>query len=150
MRTERFAPIGTDLPLASWSFRALGAVADAVVVGIPTYLIALGAGVHTRTGFAYLDLAVSFVYSFALIGFWGHTLGMAALRLYAVDAYEGGTPIGTLKAAIRSATAGVLQIIPPAAVLDLLWPLWDPRNQTIHDKAAGTVVLRREEKGLSA
>jgi uncharacterized RDD family membrane protein YckC len=25
----------------------------------------------------------------------------------------------------------------------VLWPLWDPRNQTIHDKAAGTVVLRR-------
>jgi uncharacterized RDD family membrane protein YckC len=150
MRAERFAPIGTDLPLAGWSFRALGAVTDAVVVGIPTYLIAQVAGVRTRTGFAYLDLAVSFVYSFALIGFWGHTLGMAALRLYAVDADEGRTPIGTLKAAVRSATAGVLQIIPPAAVLDLLWPLWDPRNQTIHDKAARTVVLRREAKGLSA
>jgi uncharacterized RDD family membrane protein YckC len=144
------APIGTDVPLASWSSRALGAVVDAVVVGVPTYLIALSAGVRSRTGFGYLDLAVSFVYSFALIGFWGQTLGMAAMKLYAVDANKGRTPIGTVSAAIRSATAGVLTIFPPAAVLDLLWPLWDPRNQTIHDKAAGTVVLRREAKELSA
>ena len=60
--------------------RPLGAAPDAVVVGILTYLIAQVAGVRTRTGFAYLDLAVSFVYSFALIGFWGHTLGMARLE----------------------------------------------------------------------
>ena len=27
-------------------------------------------------------------------------------------------------------------------ILDILWPLWDKQNQTLHDKAAGTVVLR--------
>jgi len=27
-------------------------------------------------------------------------------------------------------------------LVDLLWPLWDARNQTVHDKLAGTVVLR--------
>lgn len=26
--------------------------------------------------------------------------------------------------------------------LDSLWPLWDPRNQALHDKAAGTYVVR--------
>ena len=87
-------------------------------------------------------LAVAFAYSFVLVGFWGHTLGMAWMRLDAVDAVEGRTPIGPARAAIRSLSAGLLTIIPFTAFLDLLWPLWDNRNQTLHDKAAGTVVLR--------
>jgi uncharacterized RDD family membrane protein YckC len=130
-------------PLASWGVRAVGAVADAVFIGIATYLLHLGANVRTRTGYLYLDLAVSFAYSFALVGFFGHTLGMAWMRLYAVDAVGGRTPIGPSRAAVRSLTAGALTVIPFAALLDLLWPLWDNRNQTLHDKAAGTVVLRR-------
>jgi len=143
-----FGPGGSDFPLASWAARALGAVADGVVIGIPTYLIALGLDVRGRSGYFYLDLIVSFVYSFSLVGFLGHTLGMSLMRLQAVEAREGRTPIGVLRAAIRSATAGLLTIIPLGAIIDLLWPLWDPRNQTIHDKAAGTIVLRREARTL--
>ncbi|MGO8722148.1 MAG: RDD family protein [Acidimicrobiales bacterium] len=143
MRSTSFTPIGEDVPLAGWGIRALGAIGDAVVVGLGTYGFDLIAGVHSRTGYAYLDLVVSFVYSFALVGFFGHTLGMAVLRLYAVDIVEGRTPVGPLRAAIRSFVAGVLTVIPLAALVDLLWPLWDARNQTIHDKAAGTLVLRQ-------
>ena len=28
------------------------------------------------------------------------------------------------------------------AVIDYLWPLWDEKNQTVHDKAAGSIVVR--------
>ena len=138
-----YIPPGVDVPLAGWGVRALGTIVDAVIIGISTYLIDLLAGIRGKTGYLYLDLTVSFVYSFALIGFLGHTLGMAWLRLDAVDAVDGRLPIGPAKAAIRSLTAGALTIVPVGAVVDLLWPLWDPRNQTLHDKAAGTVVLRR-------
>jgi len=139
-RTSQVPP-GT-VPLANWGVRAVGAVADAVVIGVATYVIDLAAGIRARTGYLYLDLGVSFVYSFVLVGFWGHTLGMAWMRLDAVEAVEGRTPIGPARAAIRSLAAGLLTIVPVAAFLDLLWPLWDRRNQTLHDKAAGTVVLR--------
>ena len=27
-------------------------------------------------------------------------------------------------------------------LLDVLWPLWDDRNQALHDKPASTVVIR--------
>ena len=27
-------------------------------------------------------------------------------------------------------------------LLDMLWPLWDARNQTLHDKVVSTVVIR--------
>ncbi|MGO9582007.1 MAG: RDD family protein [Acidimicrobiales bacterium] len=142
MKRASFAPTGVDVPLAGWGVRAVGAVADAVVVGVATYLVDLAVGIHGRVAYGYLDVLVSFAYSFALVGFWGHTLGMAFMRLSAVDAIEGRTPIGPLRAAVRSFVAGLLTLIPLAPFLDLCWPLWDPRNQTLHDKAAGTLVLR--------
>jgi uncharacterized RDD family membrane protein YckC len=121
----------------------VAAIVDGVIIGIPTYLIDRGSGIRGKSGYLYIDLAVSFLYSFAMIGYWGRTLGMAWLRLDAVDAVDGRLPIGPSKAAVRSLTAGALTIIPIFALGDLLWPLWDVRNQTLHDKAAGTVVLRR-------
>jgi uncharacterized RDD family membrane protein YckC len=143
MRRESYVPIGVDVPLAGWGVRAVGAIVDGVIVGIPTYAIDAGARVHGRTGYLYLDLGVSFAYSFLLIGFWGRTLGMHLMRLDAVDAVDGRFPIGPFKAAVRSLAAAILSILPVVGPLaDLLWPLWDPRNQTLHDKAAGTVVLR--------
>ena len=32
-------------------------------------------------------------------------------------------------------------------LLDMLWPLWDARNQTLHDKVAKTVVIRARATG---
>ena len=29
-----------------------------------------------------------------------------------------------------------------ALILNILWPLWDPQKQTLHDKAAGTIVVK--------
>jgi uncharacterized RDD family membrane protein YckC len=34
----------------------------------------------------------------------------------------------------------VALVIP--GLIDVLFPLWDPRHQTLHDKAAGSIVLR--------
>jgi len=142
VRPTSFAPLGEDVLLAPWWLRAFGAIADGVVVGLVTYVVALPSGLRSRNGYFFLDLGISFVYSFAMLAIWGHTLGMALLRLQAVDATAGQTPIRPEKAALRSLTAGALTIVPLGAILDLLWPIWDARNQTIHDKAAGTVVLR--------
>jgi len=71
--------------------------------------------------FYFLDLAVSFVASFALIAGWGRTLGMRPMGLYAV---EGRNPVDPVRAAIGSLVADVLTVIPAAAIVDLLWPLW--------------------------
>ena len=64
---------------------------------------------------------MSFVASFALIAGWGRTLGMRLMGLYAV---EGRNPVDPVRAAIGSPVAGVLTVIPAAAIVDLLWPLW--------------------------
>jgi hypothetical protein len=40
----------------------------------------------------------------------------------------------------RHALLVIILFIP--VVIDLLWPLWDTKNQTLHDKFAKTVVVR--------
>jgi uncharacterized RDD family membrane protein YckC len=137
------APADVPGELASWGVRALGAIADAVIAGIVVYAVARLGSIRGRTSYVAVDAAIVFGYSVPLIGLWGRTLGMALFGLEAVDALEGESPVGLVKAGIRSLTAGVLKFLVIGAIADLLWPLWDPRNQTLHDKAAGTVVLRR-------
>jgi uncharacterized RDD family membrane protein YckC len=40
-----------------------------------------------------------------------------------------------------------LLVIP--LVVAYLWPLWDKRNQTLHDKMAGTIVIREPPSSTS-
>jgi uncharacterized RDD family membrane protein YckC len=53
----------------------------------------------------------------------------------------GGQPLGT-KTWIRSGVQTVLWITCVGGLLDHLWPLWDQQKQSLHDKAAGTWVVR--------
>lgn len=44
-----------------------------------------------------------------------------------------------------------LGAVPFVGLLDVLWPLWDARNQTIHDKVGSVVVIRtRRLTGVDA
>jgi uncharacterized RDD family membrane protein YckC len=72
----------------------------------------------------------------------GQTPGMMAVGARAVDADNGG-PIGFGRAFVRAGVEYLLAIVFFLPwVLDLLFPLWDPRRQTLHDKATRTVVVR--------
>ncbi len=48
---------------------------------------------------------------------------------------------------LRSLVQLVMAYTLIVGVLDVLWPLWDQKNQTLHDKAVGTVVLRTRNAG---
>ena len=44
---------------------------------------------------------------------------------------------------IRLLAQVALNFVPVVGpLLDLLWPLWDERRQTLHDKAVGSYVLK--------
>jgi uncharacterized RDD family membrane protein YckC len=97
----------------------------------------------TRQGFL-LSVLIVLIYSTAFIGSSrGQTIGMMAVGARAVDAVT-GTPIGHARALGRALVEYLLLfllVIP--WVLDMLFPLWDPRRQTLHDKATNTVVVKR-------
>ena len=77
---------------------------------------------------------------------WGCTVGKLALRTRVVHVTDGGS-VALSAAFIRSLLPAALSVIPGVgAILSLgvyLWAFIDPRRQGIHDKAAGTLVVRR-------
>lgn len=153
---------------AGWWQRVGAAVIDGLVVAIPsTILMAiLSVGfiagsdvvIDPETGQLFVEdtsfvgglivswviiLALGILYRVLLEGSRrGQTLGKMAMKIQVRDANAGG-PIGYGRAALRWFVAAVLWIllyIP--GIIDVLFPLWDPRKQTIHDKAASSVVVQ--------
>jgi uncharacterized RDD family membrane protein YckC len=79
--------------------------------------------------------------------FWvssrGYSMGQGMMKLKVVD--EKGQLLSTSTALIRLlATVGLAFIPFVGGFLDLLWPLWDPQRQTLHDKAVGSFVVKTE------
>jgi uncharacterized RDD family membrane protein YckC len=82
---------------------------------------------------------------FAIAGKHGATIGMRAMKIRIVSARDLG-PVSKGRSLIRYAVYLAIRLVafkidglPTAA--DSLWPLWDKRNQTLHDKVAGTVAI---------
>jgi uncharacterized RDD family membrane protein YckC len=112
-----------------------------------------------------ISALVSFAYNTGfLCSAWQATVGMRAVGIHI--AKEDRSPptwsgarssqprpqalgrVGVARAAARSAIYEGFALIARvpfgivALLVDLLWPLWDARRQTLHDKLARTVVLR--------
>ena len=70
------------------------------------------------------------------VGVRGQTAGKLLLGLEVIDADTGGR-IGVGRALLRMLTT--LALFP--FFVDLLYPLWDPRRQAIHDRAVRSLVV---------
>lgn len=85
----------------------------------------------------------------------GQTLGKAAMRIRIVRAEDGGIP-GFSRAGLRYLVPFLLGMLPIPLVALLatsiatLWFIWDPRRQSVPDKAARTLVVRvgQESPGM--
>lgn len=167
------APYGAqDAPYASWGTRLGGYLID-LVIFIPVLVVLallfrhahvlelhLAARRHgtTRRSISLLSFLLTgvlfLVYATVLVGGpRGQTVGMMAVRVRAVrddtrDVVGYGAAFG------RSLMEQILRLIGVVSIvlglpwlLDMLWPLWDARNQTLHDKVAKTVVIRARATG---
>jgi uncharacterized RDD family membrane protein YckC len=113
-------------------------IVDGLILGVVRTIFASAVG---TVGGDVIYLGVYAAYAILLIGApRGQTVGNMALSSRVVDAATGQPP-GVNKAAVRWVVELVLNITIVGGIIDVLWPLWDPRNQTLHDKAAGTVVI---------
>jgi len=98
---------------------------------------------HVSVGGTILNIVLVLAYGTLMVGSKvGQTVGMRALGLRCVSGAS-GEGIGYAKAFGRAAFEYlmVVVIIIPWFV-DMLFPLWDPRKQTLHDKVVGSVVIR--------
>jgi uncharacterized RDD family membrane protein YckC len=71
----------------------------------------------------------------------GQTLGKKWTGIRVVMA-DGSGRIGYGKAWFRWFIAAIINFVPFGFLVDHLWPLWDDNKQTLHDKAAKTIVVR--------
>ena len=113
-----------------------------VIADIVRFAYRFGSG--NDPGMNHLDVgmglsAVLFMLYFTLLtGEGGQTLGkmLLGIRVQSMD----GSSVGYGRAFLR--TLGYFVSIFFMTFLGFLWALWDRRNQTWHDKIAGTVVIR--------
>lgn len=159
--TSKFTDPVTGVALAEWWQRAVALIIDGLVVGIPfliIFLILRSVATTTNTdqfGYQYQStsaLVLVFAYligTAASFGYYvyfnggekGQTVGKMAMGIATRD--ESGTaPLGYGRAALRWVVILVLDllcVIP--LIVDYLSPLWDPRRQSFHDKAAHSTVV---------
>ncbi|MGH9196424.1 MAG: RDD family protein [Acidimicrobiia bacterium] len=155
--------------LAEWWKRLVAIIIDVLIIGIPSNIIGgiLFSGLFASMGPRYnpatqrfegggglaglfaaqgalilMSLVLSAAYFIYLHSSRGQTVGKMAMKIKVVDADTGGL--------IDYGRAFVRWVIPQAltyltcgigALINGLWPLWDPRRQTWHDKAARTLVI---------
>lgn len=76
-----------------------------------------------------------------LVSSRGASIGQGVMKLKVVDANGQLLSVGT--ALLRLLVRVVMAAIAILWILDLLWPLWDDRRQTLHDKVVGSFVLKK-------
>jgi uncharacterized RDD family membrane protein YckC len=140
--------------LATWGPRAGAYLVDVLIEGaigfaIGIVVVAAGAG-DTAAGAAIFGTAilVALLYPTTMLATTnGRTVGKKLVGLRVVQA--GGAPIGWGRAAMREIVMRVVVIgligtltFGVASLLDVLWPLWDKENRSLHDHGADTWVVR--------
>lgn len=103
-------------------------------------------------GIAVVFWAVSFVYTVAFLKGFGATPGKMLLRMQVRPQAAPGALSwrAVLLRWLVQHLPSLANLVPFGAIagaafslLDHLWPVWDGQRQALHDKAAGTVVVRR-------
>jgi len=77
----------------------------------------------------------------ARVGVKGQSLGKQLVGIRIVRAQDGAL-LGTGSGLLRWLITFLFGLTSCLSLIDVLWPLWDDKNQTLHDKVVGSVALR--------
>ncbi len=143
---------------ATWGTRAVGYLIDAILVAVAMGILYLVAGTvltsiaglagdNAAAGmccmaillFPVASLLVGIYNRVYLVSQRGASIGQGLVKVKVVDA--NGQLLTQGIALIRLLAQVGMAFVPFLPVLDMLWPLWDPRRQTLHDKAVGCYVI---------
>lgn len=138
--------------LASIGQRAAARIIDVLLVALPGALAILPfltiegneVRIDNEVGATAVAVGLSVLYETVLVGSWGRTLGKAVLGLRVARLVDGERPHWH-QAAIRALLPASISVIPVVGVLSLgvyLSAALHPIRQGLHDRAAGTVVVR--------
>jgi uncharacterized RDD family membrane protein YckC len=131
-------PQSSRMQLAGWWQRVGATLLDGIIIGIPAEVINVAAG---RAAYYVFLVVATAIYTTGLLTTRGQTIGMMAAGTKCVHAAT-GTLLAPGPAFVRWLVGEILDITIVGGILDVLWPLWDANNQTLHDKAVGSIVVR--------
>ena len=170
------------VPLASWGWRFLAVVLDAIVVNLLNTVLTAPFGAVNREFEAWSTRLLEALQSGnplppdqLLVGLpWGSFLALTTLQLGVIVAYHAvflrwkaatpgklacrmrvvpvdqgrhRGPLGWTTISIRVLLRFVVSpLVWLFALLDALWPLWQPKRQALHDIAAKTQVVRESAR----
>ena len=161
------------VPYAGWGTRLGGYLIDAIIFipvlvvlyvvlrhthTLEVHLMTRRNGTHVRRSVSLLAPLITaglfVIYATVMYGgARGQTVGMMAVGVRVVRD-EAHDALGYGRALWRASVEQFLRILATVTVilgiiwlLDMLFPLWDKRRQTLHDKLAKTVVLRVRPTG---
>jgi uncharacterized RDD family membrane protein YckC len=145
---------------ASWGRRFIAIVIDVllfvlvpVMFGLVGFVIAgnaaeddLYGALDMFVGSILLGFVVAMVgatvYFTLFIGRNGQTLGKRVAGIAVRDAGDTTQPIGYWRVLARVLAFGLLWVLYwVPGIIDALWPLWDERRQSLHDKIVRSVVV---------
>ncbi len=143
------------MTLSGWWRRVGATLIDSLLLFIPTTIVYyLVGGVAGRYIGALFAMLVEGVYMVKLLTTSaGQTVGNRVVSTRVRDALTGATitPTQAVRRWVFVAIYGALAVTLPTslvtipnviALVDCLYPLFDPRKQTLHDKFANTLVVR--------
>jgi uncharacterized RDD family membrane protein YckC len=130
--------------LVDWVVQVIGSIA--LILGLA---LALAVAMPNSENAAIIVLMAGYLGAFLGYQWWasasGRSLGKRALgiRVIAMDTGRApGAGRGFVRMIVTLLIGLASMILLPFSLIDHLWPLWDERRQTLHDKAAGTLVVR--------
>lgn len=131
--------VGADMQYAGFGGRLVAILIDGILLSVVGSVLGLLVG--SRPGEAGagsgINLLLGIIYYGYFLSTTGQTLGGRAMGIKVVDANGNVLPVG--KAVLRYLASIVSAII---LGIGYLMMLWDSKKQTLHDKIAGSYVVK--------
>jgi len=155
---------GGPSPYAGWWHRVGGAVIDGLISGVvfgvfviigmmiafrDAWVDSYTDDVHNVDPLGFVIIGIGFLVFVAIdiwnrglrVGTKGQSLGKQLVGIRVVRAQDGNL-LGAGSGFLRWLITFLFGLISCVSIIDVLWPLWDDKNQTLHDKVVGAVALR--------
>lgn len=136
---------------AEYGQRLRAAIVDSLLISFAVGALVFGLSVFAARGGPFANLLSTLAYLIYLVGATlyytvcyaegGQTIGKMTTRTAVRLDGDEDRPLGYVRAFIRALFPPFFWVLIIPGLLDVLWPLWDSKHQTLHDKLVGSVVV---------
>ena len=146
------AELVEPLEYAEYGQRVRSAIVDSLLIGFAVSALVFGLSVFAARGGPFQGLLSTLAYLIYVAGSTlyytvcyaegGQTIGKMTTRTAVRLDGDEDRPLGYVRAFIRALVPPFFWLLIVPGLLDVLWPLWDGKKQTLHDKLVGSVIVQ--------